>query len=187
MHHSYAIAPRREYGAVKLGAALDFQSPAVRQAALRAAAELDRLGIRYAIAGGIAVAAHGHVRVTDDVDFLVGEEAFERRPGGLVTFRAGVPIHVAGVRIDYLSPENLGDHIVSALERPVLSDGLPVVPLDALVYMKLVARRLKDQADIAELIKAGADMEPVRNYLAAHAADLLPLFERVAAQADAEG
>ena len=43
--------------------------------------------------GGLAVGANGFPRATKDVAFLVGDEAFERHPGGLVTFRPGVPFH----------------------------------------------------------------------------------------------
>ena len=72
-----------------------FVAPAVRDAAVRTTAQLTQLGIRHALAGGLAVGAHGYVRTTSAADFLVGEEAFEHH-GSLVTFRAGVPIEVNG-------------------------------------------------------------------------------------------
>jgi hypothetical protein len=75
-----------------------FVSPKVRDAAIKTADQLNYLGIRHALAGGLAVGAHGYVRATTDVDFLVGEEAFEHQ-GSLVAFKAGVPIEVDGVRI----------------------------------------------------------------------------------------
>jgi hypothetical protein len=182
-HYTYALVPRWELGAVKLRAVLDFQAPAVKEAALTAAHELARLGIRFAFAGGLAVGAHGHVRATADVDFLVGDEAFEHHAGGIITFRAGVPINVRGIAIDYLTTANLGPHVEAVLDAPTVSDGLPVIPADVLVYTKLVARRLRDQADVAQLVKAGLDVEAPRRYLQAHAPDLLPLFERILEQA----
>src|SRR5262249_3654916 len=152
--------------------------PQLREAALQTAAVLEKLKIRYALAGGLAVGAHGYLRATIDVDFLVGEEAFEHH-GVVVTFKAGVPIQVAGVSIDYLSPISLGSHLEDVLNHPLQSAGLPVVPIEALLYMKLVANRRKDQLDIVELIKAGADVSKIRNYLAQYASDLLPRFEHL--------
>ncbi len=55
----------------------EFVSPRVRDAALKAAAQLTHLGVRHALVDGLAVGAHGYVRATKDVHFLVGDEAFE--------------------------------------------------------------------------------------------------------------
>ncbi|MBI1762106.1 MAG: hypothetical protein HYR56_11805 [Acidobacteria bacterium] len=155
-----------------------FIAPNVRDAALNTAARLNHLGIRYALAGGLAVGAHGYIRATTDVDFLVGEEAFEHQ-GVLVAFKAGVPIEVAGIRIDYLSPTALGAQLEDVLNHPQHSEGLAVVPIEALIYMKLVARRRKDLVDVVELVKAGADVTRVRDYLRQYAVDLVPLYEEL--------
>jgi hypothetical protein len=170
---------------VDLSEALAFLAPAVRAAALEVEKRLSELGVRHAFVGAIAVGAHGHVRETADVDFLVGEEAFERH-GDLVTFKPGVPIQVRGVRIDYLSPANLGPGVEACLDNPVLSDGLPVVPIEVLVYAKLVARRMQDQADVVGLVKKGADVPPIRAWLNEHAPDLVVLFDRLVQQAEEE-
>ncbi len=159
-----------------------FVSPKVRDAAVKTAAQLKSLGVRYALAGGLAVGAHGYIRTTTDVDFLVGEEAFEHH-GPLVTFKAGVPIEVEGIRIDYLSPISLGPQLEETLDHPATSEGLAIVPVEVLIYMKLVAKRRKDLVDVIELIKAGADLKQVRSYLQKYAHDLLPLFEQVANEA----
>ncbi|HEY6332059.1 MAG TPA: hypothetical protein VI756_22205 [Blastocatellia bacterium] len=156
--------------------------PEVRQAAVNAAGQLNRLGIRHALAGGLAVGAYGYVRATTDVDFLVGDEAFERH-GALVTFKAGVPIEVGGVHIDYLSPVSLGNQLEEVLDRPSAGDELPVVPIEVLIYMKLAARRRRDLSDVVELIKIGIDTKRVRGYLAQYASDLLPLFNELADEA----
>jgi hypothetical protein len=63
----------------------------------------------------LAVGAHGYIRATTDVDFCIGEEAFEHQ-GFLVAFKAGVSIEVDGVRIDYLSPAALGKQLEKMLE-----------------------------------------------------------------------
>ncbi|NJN55332.1 MAG: hypothetical protein HC804_11570 [Anaerolineae bacterium] len=152
-----------------------FVAPNVRDAALKTAAQLDSLGIRHALAGGLAVGAHGYIRATVDVDFLVGEEAFEHH-GQLVTFKPGVPIEVDGIRIDYLSSISLGTQLEAVLDQPPMSDGVAVIPIEVLIYMKLVARRRKDLLDVVELVKAGADIKGVQNYLAQFSPDLLPLF-----------
>ncbi|HWX40158.1 MAG TPA: hypothetical protein VN345_03330 [Blastocatellia bacterium] len=103
-----------------------FVAPQVREAAVKTAGQLNHLDIRHALAGGLAVGAHGYIRATADVDFLVGEEAFEHQ-GSLVAFKAGVPIEVDGVRVDYLSPVSLGPQLEEVLNHPPMTEGLPVV------------------------------------------------------------
>ncbi len=159
-----------------------FVAPDVRAAAIKTAAQLDHLGVRYALAGGLAVGAHGYIRATTDVDFLVGDEAFEHH-GLIVTFKAGVPIEVNGIRIDYLSPSGLGAQLETVFDSPPISEGIAVVPVEALIYMKLIARRRKDQLDVVELIKAGADVSVCRHYLEQYAPELLPLFNQLAEEA----
>ena len=160
---------------------LDFVPPAIRDAALQTARQLSSLGIRHAIAGGLAVGAHGYLRATKDVDFLVGDEAFEHH-GALVTFRPGVPIQVGGVLVDYLSPQALGQHLESVFEAPSIGS-VPVVPIEALVFMKLLAGRRQDLLDVVKLIEARADVDRIRDYLMKHASDLLPGFEKLAQEA----
>jgi hypothetical protein len=52
--------------------------------------------------------------------------------------------------------------------------------------MKLVAKRRKDLLDVVELIKAGADLRPLQDYLKQYAPDLLPLFDKLVNEAMAE-
>lgn len=182
MQLSYAQIPRRPVNLMDLKDTFRFVAPDVRDAALNTAAQLRHLGIRHALAGGLAVGAHGYVRATTDVDFLVGEEAFDHQ-GVIVAFKAGVPIEVNGIRIDYLSPTALGAQLEDVLNQPTMSEGLAVVSLEALVYMKLVAKRRKDLLDVVELLKAGADVTKLRTYLKRYAEDLLPLFEELVNEA----
>jgi len=155
-----------------------FVAPRVREAAVKTADQLNHLGIRYALAGGLAVGAHGYIRATTDVNFLVGEEAFEHQ-GSLVAFKAGVPIEVDGIRIDYLSPVALGSQLEEVLDHPPMNEGLAIVPIEVLIYMKLVAKRRKDMVDVIELVKVGADVNRVRDYLQQYASDLVPSFEEL--------
>src|SRR6185503_4077702 len=139
MHLSYAQIPRRPVGHMDIKEVFRFISPQVRDAAIKSADQLNSLGVRHALAGGLAVGAHGYIRATSDVNFLVGEEAFEHQ-GSLVAFKAGVPIEVDGVRIDYLSPVALGQHLEEVLDQPSMSEGLAIVPVEVLIYMKLVGK-----------------------------------------------
>ena len=159
-----------------------FVAPRVRDAAFESAGQLNLLGIRYALAGGLAVGAHGYIRATADVDFLVGEEAFEHQ-GSLVAFKAGVPIEVNGVRIDYLSPVSLGSQLEEVLDHPPMNEGLAIVPIEVLIYMKLVAKRRRDLVDVIELVKVGADVKRVQEYLWQNAVDLIPVFEELVNEA----
>ncbi len=179
MQLSYAQIPRRPTDMIDVEQAFRLVAPQVRQAAITTAEQLEALDIRYALAGGLAVAAHGYLRATDDVNFLVGDEAFEQH-GKLVSFKTGVPIEVEGIRIDYLSPAALGDYVKSAFEQEGL---LHVVSIEILIYMKLVAKRRKDQLDIVELLKTTTQQKNIRAYLEKHAADLIPLFDELATEA----
>jgi hypothetical protein len=49
------------------------QSP-IHRAALRIANKFNEMNIPFAIAGALAVNAHGHVRTTEDVDILLRPE-----------------------------------------------------------------------------------------------------------------
>ena len=176
MHLSYAQIPRRPVHLMDLKDIFRFVAPQVREAAVKTSAQLNHLGIRHALAGGLAVGAHGYIRATTQVVFLVGEEAFDHQ-GLLVAFKAGVPIEVGGIRIDYLSPSSLGQQLETVLDHPPTSEGLAVVPIEVLIYMKLTARRRKDLVDVVELLKAGADEAQVRDYLKQYASDLVLSFE----------
>src|SRR4029079_13946135 len=69
-------------------------APEVLHAADVASRMLREGGVPHALAGGLAVGAHGYPRTTDDVDFLVGDEAFVIHAGGLVTLK--VPVIAVG-------------------------------------------------------------------------------------------
>ena len=57
---------------------------------------------------------------------------------------------------------------------------VPVIGVEALVLMKLRASRPQDVADVAALLRPGADDEAIFLYLRAHAPELLPAFGRIA-------
>ena len=163
----------------------DVVAPRVLAAMRSASAALTSLGVRHAVAGGLAVGAHGYGRSTQDVDLLVGDEAFERRAGGLVTLKPGVPIQIDGVAVDLLSTSGDDAFLERSLAQPVEGE-IPVVTAGTLVYLKLKSPRLKDRADVVELLKAGLDAESARQYLEQHAPALVPKLGECIAQVRAE-
>src|SRR5215210_2222135 len=157
-------------------------APEIVRAAHQASQKLREAGIPHALAGGLAVCAHGYPRTTDDVDFLVGDEAFEKHEGGFVTLKVPL-IAIGDVRVDFVSiDESKAEkrQLRPAVEEPPISDGIPIVPLPALVYMKLKAGRQKDTADLVELLKRGrVDLEAMDQYLEEYAPEQIRRWQRV--------
>jgi hypothetical protein len=59
---------------------------------------------------------------------------------------------------------------------------LPILPLKALIYLKLKSPRRRDEADVVELLRIN-DPAPVRQYLEKNAPGLLAKFDAIAAEA----
>lgn len=163
----------------------DVVAQKVLDAMYTASKRLAELGVRHALAGGLAVGAHGHPRATKDVDFLVGEEAFERHAGGIVTMKAGLPIEVAGVVVDFLSANPGEAHLSRALPATPPAQ-LAVVPIEVLIYLKLKSGRLQDLADVVGLVKAGIELDNVVAYLTQHAPEMAAKWRSAVATARAE-
>jgi len=134
---------------------------------------LEEEGIPYAVVGAMALNEYGYVRVTDDVDIVLTRE-------GLEQFKArwlgrGYVERVPGGRGVRDTENNVGIDVVITGEYP--GDGKPkpvrfpdpatagrgerirFVPIETLIELKLASgmsapSRLKDLADILELIKA---------------------------------
>jgi hypothetical protein len=143
---------------------------------------LTTLGVRHAVAGGLAVGAHGY-RNTADVDLLVG--TMPRASPGWSGDAEAESDQVDGVSVDLVSTsgdEAFLEHALGAL-RP---GEVPVVPAGTLVYLKLKSPRLKDRADVVELLKAGLTLDSVRQYLEQNAPSLVARFEACVAQARSE-
>jgi hypothetical protein len=147
-------------------AAWDVVSPKIKAAAIAASKRLDELSIPHALIGGIAVGAHGAARATKDVDFLLRQhDAFQ---GDMIlSFREGIPIAIDGVSIDYLTPEGneFPELTAAALDAAVSSEGIRVVPLAALVLLKLQAGRRQDHEDVARLLAKARVESEVRQFL----------------------
>jgi hypothetical protein len=70
----------------------------------RAVREISRMlseaGIRHALVGALAANAYrSRPRTTEDIAFLVGDEAFQRHAGGFVTMRVPV-VEFDGIDVD---------------------------------------------------------------------------------------
>lgn len=156
-------------------------APEILHAAEVASRKLGGAGIPHALAGGLAVGAHGYPRTTDDVDFLVGDEAFEKHEGGLVTLKLPL-IAVGDVRIDLVSMDDTQherQETREAVDHPPISHEVPVIPLPLLVYMKLKAGRQKDIADLVELLKLGRiEIDVIDRYLQEYAPNQVRRWER---------
>jgi hypothetical protein len=150
------------------------EKSAVYQTLRAIAARLEELEIPYAVAGGMALFAHGHRRFTEGVDVLVTAESLEAIHKELEG-RGYVPLFPGsrglrdaehGVRIEFLVT---GDFPGDGRPKPVAfpnpldvqfeRDGVRYVNLPALLELKLAsgmtnAGRLKDLADVQELIRA---------------------------------
>lgn len=163
----------------------------VHDAARRIARALKEAGVPFAIAGALAVNAHGHVRTTDDVDLLLtrdGLAAFKMRwlgRGWVEVFEGSKAIRdtEARVKIDVLLA---GDYPGDGRPKPVRfpepqaasepdEDGLPVLTLPMLLELKIASgmtapHRLQDLADAIALIRV--------NRLAPEYADELDAYVR---------
>ena len=156
----------------------DVVAPAVLVDAIDTSRRLTALGVPHALIGGLAVGLHGHPRATKDVDFLVGDEAFERTvPIAMYRDDLAEIAEVGVIDLMGVPPEH------EELRRfLVVPDGseIPVIPVPALVFLKLSAGRPQDLADVHALVRSGIDIFAVRDYLARYAPDLVPRFAEVA-------
>lgn len=157
---------------------------AIRQTLLDLVDALASLESRYALMGGIAVAAWEHLRVTHDVDVLVAipEEQIESvvehfrargfRPKGqppvievgthkFIQLLYEAPDSFLEIRVDLLLATS--EFQRSALERGVMTElsgmdrQVAVVSCEDLIILKLLAGRIIDRADVMALLRANRD------------------------------
>jgi hypothetical protein len=140
--------------------------------------------VAHAVAGGMAVAAHGHVRATKDIDFLIDAADIERadqaltalgfsaeyddRSRGFLRYQrrplAGMPELVEWIGL-LLARQAVGRDLIShAARHPARWQGidLPIVSPEGLVLMKLLSSladptRTQDRGDIIALLRAKGD------------------------------
>jgi hypothetical protein len=168
--------------AVQVAASFFMGTDPVHRSLRAIATRLGELGIPYAIAGGMALVAHGYERTTVDVDILVtaeGHAVLRNRLDGLgyvPPFPGSKNLRDAetGVRIEFLvTGQYPGDGKPKPIAFPdpsdagVEIDGIRYLRLENLVVLKLASGmtnpgRIKDLADVQELIrilKLGGDFE----------------------------
>lgn len=167
-----------------LAAVFSLLSPRIRVAVEKTHSALSAAGIPHALAGGLAVGAYGEPRATKDVDFLVGTEAFIEHAGGIVTLHPALPIAIDGVPVDAVPVPNDAPFLREALDGPPMSEGIPVVAVEALICMKLLALRPRDRRDIEDLVRAGIDARRVRAHVAARLPQLLRELDELIAGAE---
>jgi hypothetical protein len=142
--------------------------------AVETSRRLTELGVPHALIGGLAVGIHGHPRATKDVDFLVGDLAFER-VAPILVFRDELRDLVRVGVIDLMPiPAELSE-LADALRVPAAGE-IPVIGPEALTLLKLRANRPQDRADLIALINSGLDIGAVTTYLKRHSPDLVPRF-----------
>jgi hypothetical protein len=145
----------------------------VQETLRRIVERLDALGVPYVVVGGMALFAHGYRRYTESVEILVTREGLKRIHealeglGYVPPFAQSKQLRDAGsgVRIEFLVT---GGYPGDGKPKPVAFPdpdavfqwwgGMRVVNLPTLVTLKLAlgmsaASRLKDLADVQELIK----------------------------------
>lgn len=158
--------------------------PAYERAVREVSKMLRDAGIRHALVGALAANAYcNRPRTTEDIDFLVGDEAFEEHPGGFVTMRVPV-VEFDGIEVDQVPLTEALRVIEDGLNRAAVSDGVPIAPLDTIVVMKLLAGRTRDFADVEAIIGSGADREQLREAVQKAAPQCADTLERLFANAD---
>ncbi|MBI2571276.1 MAG: hypothetical protein HYV63_30085 [Candidatus Schekmanbacteria bacterium] len=161
----------------RIEALAEVVSPSVLVDAIETSRRLTALGVPHALIGGLAVGIHGYPRSTRGVDFLVGDEAFERKTAILVYRAELVEIAKAGV-IDLMSIPPLHEELRDLLAVPRGGE-IPVMPAHGLVLLKLLVGRPQDLADVHALLKVGVDVSAIRSYLGEHAPNLVPVLARL--------
>ena len=149
----------------------------VRDRLLRATAALNQAGVPYAVVGGHAVASwvarvdEGAVRNTRDVDLLVRRSDLPAITAALeqagfvrdevldvVMFRDGAQGKPSeAIHLVFAGEKVRPDHPLPAPEIRTVQDpeNYPVITLEALVLLKLLSNRRKDQVHLEDLIGVG--------------------------------
>ncbi|HKQ49057.1 MAG TPA: hypothetical protein VJZ71_13385 [Phycisphaerae bacterium] len=159
--------------AIQEAAKFFMKSDPVHQSLREITRRLKESGIDYAVAGGMALVAHGYDRTTVDVDILVTPQGLEEIHRSLEGLGYVPPFSGSknlrdtntGVRIEFIVT---GQYPGDGRPKPVAFpdptsagteiDGIRYVNLPALIELKLASGmtnpgRLRDLADVQELIR----------------------------------
>ena len=162
------------------------ENNAVHRTLRKVTSRLNELGIPYAVVGGMAMFAHGFRRFTEDVDLLVTPQGMKRvlealeglgyvQPAGTTTKLRDTDTKV---KIEFLITGGFpGDGKPKPVAFPdpaavaVEIEGIRYLGLPSLIDLKLASgmtggvHRLKDIADVAELIRSVRLPEELANQL----------------------
>jgi|SRR6266849_1066970 len=152
-------------------------SGSVNKTLKRLASDLKEHNIDYVVIGAVALLAHGYPRFSEDIDLVMTREGLEKFHSELVGLgyapvfpqaRKRLRATEEGISIDVmLAGEYPGDGKPKPVAVPdpktaaVEIEGVRFVTLEKLIELKLASGmtapdRLKDLADVQELIKARA-------------------------------
>jgi predicted nucleotidyltransferase len=145
----------------------------------------DRLGLTYAVMGGLAVRAYGIPRATYDIDFTVAidrdrlpelfqsvealgyvvPEAYARgwldQVAAMPLIKFRLPIERDNIDIDVFLAESAFQHELLARRRREDVDGVVMylVSPEDLILLKLVAGRPRDLADVYDVLFIQAELD----------------------------
>ncbi|MCB9893655.1 MAG: nucleotidyl transferase AbiEii/AbiGii toxin family protein [Planctomycetes bacterium] len=155
-------------------------------------------GHSFALVGGLAVSSHAEPRSTQDIDVLLvsidepDELLVSLRPYGFQEFfkesveiatRSSVLVllHASSqVKVDVMLARLPieEDFVGEAQQVPFAGVTVPVITVEHLVLMKLLASRPRDEADVHELVAANPDMDRRKvKRLAAELAEMIEMPE----------
>jgi hypothetical protein len=158
--------------------------PGYERAVREVSKMLSEAGIRHALVGALAANAYrSRPRTTEDIDFLVGDEAFQKHAGGFVTMRVPV-IEFDGIEVDQVPLTEALRVVEDGLTRVIFSEGVPIAPVDILVVMKLIAGRTQDLADVEAIIASGIDRDFLRAAVKSAIPDRTDMLERLFSNVD---
>ena len=153
----------------------------IKSTARQVSEYLTSQGIIHAVIGGMAVSAYSPPRMTEDVDFLVPESALSviqelGDTSPLAESVDGVTVDINDVVVDFIfMPDDMPEETLQ--DGPKI-EGIPVLRPEALMLMKMYAPRVKDNADVIAMIKAGLiDMDKLRKYIKRHDPSMLDDLE----------
>jgi hypothetical protein len=160
--------------------------PAFERAVREVSKMLFAAGIRHALVGALGANAYrSRPRTTEDIDFLVGNEAFETHAGGWVTMR--VPVILA---LEASGPVRQEMRLVDQEDGPsLLESGLLYASPEAFPKARhhclgtirsgvdrgvsIAFEKLEEQGGLADLTRTGEELDTTRRGLGQAASEKL--------------
>lgn len=144
-----------------------------------------KTGVRHVLAGGLAVGCNGYLRNTNNIDFVVDDNAFIFRDS-MVYVRNDLPIKYFGTNINWISLSPAEKPMFDEFLRVPTPGDIPIMPIEPLIVMKLISARHKDHTDIVELLKLRSDLSSIKNFVKQYVPQRLPILEQLEICAEGE-